>query len=91
VHELVVATAASEQVAQLGAAIVDSFFDRFGGYTPTELLDELDLSRDDLVADLVRIAPGAVDALRESGELERILRAELEPFYASAEVTALLG
>jgi len=91
VHELVVTTAASEPVAQLGEAIVDAFFDRFGGYTPTELLDELDLSRDDLVADLVRIAPGAVDALRESGELERILRAELEPFYASAAVAALLG
>jgi hypothetical protein len=91
VHELVVTTAAGEQVAHLGEAIVDAFFDRFGGYTPTELLDELDLSRDDLVADLVRIAPGAVGALRESGDLERLLRAQLEPFYASAEVRALLG
>ena len=43
-----------------------------------------------LVADLVRMAPAVVDALRESGDLERILRAELEPFYTSPEVTALL-
>jgi hypothetical protein len=71
--------------------IVDAFFDRFGGYTPTELLGELDLDREDLVDDLVRLAPGVVDALRESGELERMLRAELEPFYSSAEVVALLG
>jgi len=70
--------------------VVDAFFDRFGGYTPTELLDELDLSRDDLVADLVRMAPGVVGALRETGDLERILRARLEPFYSSAEVRALL-
>ncbi len=70
----------------LGEVIVDAFFDRFGGHTPTELLDELDLSREDIVADLVRIAPSAVDALRESGDLERMLRAELEPFYTSPEV-----
>ena len=76
---------------RLTEVVVDAFLDRFGGYTPTELLDELDLSREDVVADLVRIAPGVVDALRESGDLERILRAELEPFYSSPEVTALLG
>jgi hypothetical protein len=91
VRELVVDAAAGEQVAQLGEVVVDAFFDRFGGYTATELLDELDLSRDDLVADLVRLAPGVVDALRETGDLERILRARLEPFYSSAEVRALLG
>ena len=90
VHELVVSTTADEHVAHLGEVVVEAFFDRFGGYTPTELLDELDLDRDDLVADLVRIAPQAVAALRESGDLERIVRAELEPFYASAAVTALL-
>ena len=91
VHEVVVSTVANDHVAHLGEVVVEGFFDRFGGYTPTELLDELDLSRADIVADLVRIAPGAVGALRETGDLERILRAQLEPFYSSPEVTALLG
>ena len=91
VHDLAIATLASEHVAHLGEVIVDAFFDRFGGYTPTELLDELDLSREDLVADLVRIAPSVVAALQESGDLERFARAQLEPFYASPEVSALLG
>lgn len=91
VHELAVTTVANEHVADLGEVVVEAFFERFGGYTPTELLDELDLSREDLVADLVRIAPRAVDALRDSGDLERMLRAQLEPFYASTEVTSLLG
>ena len=91
VHELAVTTVAHEHVVTLGEVIVDAFFDRFGGYTPTELLDELDLSRDDIVADLVRIAPSAVEALRVSGDLERIVRAELEPFYTSPEVTAMLS
>jgi hypothetical protein len=89
-HELVVTAVASEPVAHLAEVVVDAFFDRFGGYSPAELLDELELSRDDLVADLVRMAPAVVDTLRESGDLERILRAELEPFYTSPEVTALL-
>lgn len=90
VHELAVATVASEQVARLGEAVVESFFDRFGGYTVTELLGELDLSRADLVADLVRVAPPLVAALRESGDLERFLRAALEPFYDSDEVRRIL-
>jgi hypothetical protein len=56
----------------------------------TELLDELDLSREVVVADLVQVAPPVIDALRETGDLEKILRAQLEPFYASTEVAALL-
>ena len=90
-HEVVVAAAASAPVAHLVEVVVDAFFDRFGGYSGPELLAELALDRADLVDDLVRLAPPVVAALRESGDLERLLRAELEPFYASAEVKALLG
>lgn len=91
VHELVVSAAAGEPATRLVAAVVDAFFERFGGYSPAELLDELDLERADVVAEVARVAPPVVDALRESGELERIIRAQLAPFYASAEVTTLLG
>jgi hypothetical protein len=90
VHDLAVATVANEHVARLGEVVVEAFFERFGGYTPTELVTELDLTQQDLVADLVRIAPGALEALRESGDLERIIRAQLEPFYTSSAVIALL-
>jgi hypothetical protein len=90
-HELTIATVGGEHVARLGEVVVDAFFERFGGYTPTELLDELDLDREDLVTDLVRLAPPVVDALRESGDLERILRDRLEPFWSSAEVRTLLA
>jgi hypothetical protein len=91
VHELVVTTVASEHVAELVAVVVDGVFDRFGGCTPTELLDELDLSREDLVADVVRMAPPVLEALRETGGLEQILRGHLEPFFASPEVAELLS
>lgn len=91
VHSLVVDVAATEHAARLADALVDAFFDHFGGHTPVELLDELEIDREELVADLVRIAPGVVGALRESGDLARIIRARLAPFYDSAEVRALLG
>ncbi len=89
-HELAATTVAKEHVAHFAEVIVEGFFERFGGYTPIELLDELDLSRQDLIEDLVRIAPRVVDALRESGDLERMLRAQLEPFYTSTELKVLL-
>lgn len=91
VHDLAITTLAGEHVARLAEAVVAGFFDRFGGYTPTELLAELDLDRADLVADLVTIAPGVVEGLRASGDLERLLRAQLEPFYSSPEVAELLA
>ncbi|MFB9315593.1 hypothetical protein [Nocardioides plantarum] len=91
VHDLVVSILAHPHTVGLGHAVVDGFFDAFGGYTPGELLAELDLDRADLVADLVRLAPGVVGALVESGDLERLLRAELAPFYASDVVAGLLA
>lgn len=90
-HELAIGTLAHARVAELGAVVVDAFFERFGGYTPRELLDALDLAEDELVSDLVRLAPAVVGALRESGDLERMLRDRLTPFYASAEVSELLA
>ncbi len=82
---------ATEQAADLAAVVVDAFFDRFGGYTPTEMLEQLDLDREELVADLVRLAASVVHAVRESGDLERLVRTQLEPFYTSPEVSRLLG
>ena len=89
-HDLAVTALASNQSAELAAVLVDGFFDRFGGYTPAELLDELDLSREQVLADVVRLAPLVVGTLRESGDLERLLRAQLRPFYDSAAVRDLL-
>jgi hypothetical protein len=91
VHELAVTTAANEHVADLVGVLVDGFFDRFGGYTPTELLEQLDLDRADVRDDVVRLAPGIIGALEETGDLERMLRIRLEPFFTSPEVAALLA
>lgn len=90
-HDLGIAAAAGEQVADLADVLVDRFFDHFGGYSPTELLDQLDLDRDRLRQDVARLAPVALGALDEAGVLERLVRARLEPFYDSAEVADILG
>ena len=90
VHDIVVATAADERVTDLTGALVDRFFEHFGGYTPTELLEQLDIDRAQVRDDVVRIAPGVVALLDEAGDLERMVRSRLEPFFASPEVAALL-
>jgi len=90
-HALVTDALATEHAARVVDVVVAAFFARFGDHTPTQLLEELEISQDDVVADLVRLAPALVDALRETGDLERLLRSRLEPFYASPEVAALLG
>ena len=88
----VVATGAgTEHVGALADAYVDGFFARYGALPVTTLLDELEIGRDDLVADLVAAAPRVLDAVRTSGELERLVRARIEPFFRSPAVTALLG
>jgi hypothetical protein len=91
VHGLGVTTLATEHAGHLVAVLVDGFFERFGGYTATELLEQLDLDRADVRDDVAKLAPGIVGLMDASGDLERLVRSRLEPFYASPEVAALLG
>ncbi|MBZ5735118.1 hypothetical protein K8Z61_11470 [Nocardioides sp. TRM66260-LWL] len=89
-HEAVVVAAGTPEAAALGRTVVEAFFERFGGYTGPELLDELDLDRDALLDDVERLAPPVVRALHDSGALERLLRARLAPFHADPATLALL-
>jgi hypothetical protein len=89
-RDLTVSVLAHPRVVALGDALVDGFFEAFGGYTAGELMEQLDIARDDLVAAVARNASAVVGALVDSGALEEALRAELAPFYASDEVARLL-
>ena len=91
VHEIAADALASDRASELADALVDAFLDRFGGYTGIELIEALDLDRDDVRDDVTRVAPRIVGLLDANGDLERLLRARLEPFYASAEVSRLLS
>ena len=72
----------SEPVLLLVDALIDGFFTVYGDSPAAEVLDDLDLSRDTLVEYAVGGAPRLFDAVKRSGELERIVREQLEPFYS---------
>ncbi|HNP57202.1 MAG TPA: hypothetical protein PK331_04480 [Gordonia sp. (in: high G+C Gram-positive bacteria)] len=90
-QDVVIAAAVSEPVLLLVDALIDGFFTVYGDSPAAEVLDDLDLSRDTLVEYAVGGAPRLFDAVKQSGELERIVREQLEPFYSSPEVAAILG
>jgi hypothetical protein len=86
-----IAGAVSEPVLKLVDALIAGFFTVYGESPAAELLDELDLTRDILVEHAVRGAPRLFDAVVATGELDRIVREQLSPFYESDAVAAILG
>ena len=91
IHAAVAAGAKTEQVAPIVDAFVDAFFRVYGEYPLTTLLEELELDRDELVADVQSFATTALAAAHESGRLEQLVRDRLAPFYSTATVVELLG
>jgi len=90
-QDIVIAGAPTEPVLALVDALIDGFFATYGEHPVSALLEDLDLTRDDLVAHATAIVPRVLEQAKESGELERLLRARLEPFFASPEVAAILA
>jgi hypothetical protein len=91
IQQIVATGATSDQAAGLTDALVDAFFGVYGEYPLTTLLDELEVSRDDLVADAQSFATTALAAAHEKGQLEELVRARLEPFFRSPAVAEILG
>ncbi|GAB10495.1 hypothetical protein GOARA_057_00190 [Gordonia araii NBRC 100433] len=89
-QDVAIAGAVSEPALKLVDALIDGFFTVYGDYPAADLLDELDITRDDLVSYAVQGAPRLFDAVKQSGELERIVREQLAPFFESPEVVAIL-
>jgi hypothetical protein len=90
-QDIVIAGAATEPVLALVDALVDGFFAVYGEHPVTALIEDLDLTRDDLVEHAVAVVPRALAAAHHSGELEPLIRRRLEPFFSSPEVAAILG
>ncbi|GED99328.1 hypothetical protein [Gordonia crocea] len=89
-QDVVITAAASEPVLKLVDALIDGFFTVYGESPAAELLDELDITRDILVEYAVAGAPRVFAAAQESGELDRVVREQLSPFFSSSEVAAIL-
>lgn len=90
-QDMVIAGAPTDAVLELVDALIDGFFTTYGEHPPTTLLDELGITRDDLVRHATAVVPGLLATARETGELEGLIRARLEPFWASPEVAAILA
>lgn len=82
--------AGTEPVAALVDALVDGFFSVYAGSTLSTLLEELAITRDDLVADAQSFAATALRGVHAEGELEPIVRARLAPFFETPAARALL-
>ncbi len=69
---------------------IDAFFQRYGDVTLDELLDEVGIKRDMVLADALRFAPPVLKTLNEKALLEPFVRRHLQDFYASEQVQAIL-
>lgn len=90
-QDIGIAAAASEPALKLADAFVDGFFTTYAGHPAAVLIEDIDLTRDDLVDYAVAMAPRLLAAAAESGELEQLIRTQLAPFFASDEVAAILA
>ena len=90
-QDIVIAGAPTEPALALVDALVDGFFGVYGDSPVSELIGDLDLTRDELVEHASAVVPRLLEAARDSGDLERLARERLEPFFSSPEVAAILG
>ena len=63
--------------------MVDYFFEKYGEEMLDVLLDNLDISSELLIQEVARFAPQLVVSLKQSGQLEAVIRRRLSSFYTS--------
>jgi hypothetical protein len=90
-HDIIVAGSPTEPVLALVDALIDGFFNVYGEHPVTVLLDELDLPRDTVLAYAAGVVPQILSGAHESGELERLARVRLAPFFSTPAVAQILG
>lgn len=66
------------------------FFDRYSTYTLAELLDEIGVTRDDMIEEALRFVPRALGAVQDRGILDSFVRRQFSDFTQSEQVRALL-
>lgn len=70
---------------------IETIFDRYGDASLSELLADLGITRDMLLAEARQYAGPVLAVLREHGILEALIRQQLTPFYRSPELAAALA
>ncbi|WP_141012473.1 enoyl-CoA hydratase/isomerase family protein [Nocardioides sambongensis] len=90
VQDVVIDAAPSAPVRDLVDRLVDGFYAVYGEESLAVLVEDLGLDRDAIVEVARATVPDLLERAVASGEVERILRARLQPFFASPEVAAIL-
>ncbi len=70
---------------------IDTFFAKYNDTNLRDLLDEVGVTQEMMLAEAMQFAPPILEMLRERGLLEELLRENLADFYASDAVVALLS
>lgn len=89
-QDVAISGATSEPVLALADALVDAFWGIYGDHPASAFAVDLGLDRDAVIGQATGIAAVAVAAAHDNGDLERLVRERLAPFYASPEVAAIL-
>lgn len=69
---------------------VDCFFEKYGDASLRELVDEMGITQEIMVNEAMRYAPHIVKMLKRKKMLEPLLRRNLETFYCSPAVLAIV-
>lgn len=70
---------------------IDAFFEAYGDIYLGDLLDDLGITRDLMVAEAMRYAPHVIKVLKRKKLLEGLVRRQLEGFYRSGIVEQVLA
>lgn len=70
---------------------IDAFFEKYADSTLMELLQEVGITREMMLADAMRFAPHVIGVLKRKKMLDTLIRNELAPFYLSGQVEQLLA
>jgi len=70
---------------------IDYFFDKYGKSKLTRILGEVGIDRRLLVADAARFAPDVIRGLKKKKLLEPLIRRNLQAFYRSGRIEAILA
>ncbi len=70
---------------------IDAFFDKYGETSLRELLDDVGIHREAMLAEAMRYAPPVITMLKKKGLLEPRIRRQLEKFYLSDACRSVLG
>ena len=71
--------------------VVEYLFEKYGDHPLSTLFDDFIITPDNLLEELELFAPKILETLKESGQLEALIKRRLENFYCSESALKCLG